>query len=341
MRRFSKIFSGIAAILLGVGILLVAAGIGRARSDWEKYRESGQGSDQVEQEFDGVGSIRIDVPFGYMYIGTSEDGKVHFQAKNVTEENLFLLRTGEELDIRMDGGKSTVTSLSFMAMGWGVDREGFVVQEYRLLLPEDYSGRMNIGIDCGKLFMEGVRAGEMDISMNAGELILSDCHAERLDAGCDIGNCMVEGSFKDIRVNGNMGVLNVNVYGGKEDYDGVIRCDIGELAYYSYDSGNVQFPGYAVGRHDQWNQSGGLGIHERWEGRNAKGKLEVKCDIGSVNVTFSGSVQDAIAGTSDEPQIPDVPPSGGSVQDVIAEPSDEPDISGWETQENKTGTGAE
>ena len=36
-----------------------------------------------------------------------------------------------------------------------------------------------------------------------------------------------------------------------------------QAKYYSYDSGNVQFPGYAVGRHDQWNQSGGLDIHER------------------------------------------------------------------------------
>ena len=35
MKRFGKIFSGIAAIMLGVGIILIAFGIGSAREDWE------------------------------------------------------------------------------------------------------------------------------------------------------------------------------------------------------------------------------------------------------------------------------------------------------------------
>lgn len=346
MRRFSKIFSGIAAILLGVGIILIAFGIGRAKSDWEKYRENGQGNDRVRQEYDGVSDIRMDVPFGYVHIGTSVDKKVHFEAENVTGEKLLLRQTGGELDICMDSGKNTVSSLSFLALGWGFDRETFAVQEYRLLLPEDYGGSLDIELGCGKLYMEGVEAGEMDISVNAGELVLNLCRAERLDASCDIGNCLVEGSFRNIRVNGNIGEIGVNVYGRKDDYNGVIRCDIGEIGYYSYDGRDVLLEEYAGDPYDQWkwNQSGGLGIRERWEGRNAKGSLEVTCDIGMVNVTFRGSIQEAVAevsGTSGQPQIPGEPLSDGSAQEAVAGTLDEPEISGWETEDDNIGAVAD
>lgn len=289
--------------MLGIGIILVVAGASRAKADWERFRDENQGRDWMEQEFAGIGNIDIEVPFGYIHVGTSTDGKVHFQAMNVNE-NLRVREGNGELSIHMDGGKNAVQNFSFLLMGLNFDRDEFIIQEYQLLLPEDYRGKMKVDFGGGKLYMDGVRAGEMKISMDAGELTIRDSEAERLDARCNIGETSVEGRFRDISVKGDIGVLDVNVYGTKEDYQGVIRCGIGEIGCYDddLDVGRTQ---YAMEGLSSWKWEGGLGVDKRWEGRNTAGKLEVKCDIGEVRVVFRDSLQDAVAEVPDEPQYID------------------------------------
>ena len=44
MKRFGRIFTGIAAIMLGIGIILVAVGIGRVKAEWdgtESFQDTG------------------------------------------------------------------------------------------------------------------------------------------------------------------------------------------------------------------------------------------------------------------------------------------------------------
>mgnify|MGYP007025185059 CR=1 FL=1 len=40
----------------------------------------------------------------------------------------------------------------------------------------------------------------MELFVDAGELVVFEATADRLKAGCDIGNCSVEGLFKEIEV---------------------------------------------------------------------------------------------------------------------------------------------
>lgn len=292
MRRFSKTFSGIAAIMLGVGIILAAVGLSRAKADWEKLREETPGRDRVEKEFAGIESIDLAIPFGYLKVGTAADNKVHFEAVNVNE-NLRIREEDGELDIHMDGNKNILQYFSISLMGLHFDRDEFIIQEYQLLLPEDYQGKVEIHFDGGKLMMDEVRAGEVDISMDVGELDISGCDIKRLKASCDVGEIKVDGRFRDISVKNGIGALGVNVYGEKEDYKGSVRCGIGNLGYYDYSKADVSHV---------WHWEGGLGVREKWDGRNAAGKLEVESDIGEVSVMFSGHFEDAVADVPRQPQ---------------------------------------
>lgn len=308
MKRFSRIFSGIAAIMLGVGIILIAIGFGRAKADWEKLREENQGHGQVEREFAGIGNIDLKIPFGYIKVGTATDGKVHFRAVNVNE-NLLVDEGSGELRIRMAGEKNMVQNFSTLLMGLNFDQDEFIIQEYELLLPGDYSGKMKIDVGGGKLDIDGVRAGEVRISMDLGELRVRGCDIGRLDAGCDIGETKVDGHFRELSVKNDIGAVDVNMYGDKEDYKGTVHCGIGKLGHYNYSRADVT---------NLWHWEGGFGIHEKWEGRHAAGKLEVRCDIGEVSVMFSGRIPDAAAEVSQ-----DLQDNGAyGLQDGVAEASD-------------------
>ncbi|MDE7327307.1 MAG: DUF4097 domain-containing protein [Lachnospiraceae bacterium] len=286
MKRFSKIFSGIAAIMLGVGIILIAFGIGNARGDWEAIMGSEQDSGQVEREFDGIKSIELSLPFGLVDVGISEDGRVYFDALNVKEDALKIQQKGNKLEIRMDSGKNSLfkfSMLPFIAIGAGYWDEEFAVQEYRLLLPQNYNGELDITLGSGRIRVCGVEADRMELSVDAGELLVEDCSANNLKADCDIGNCMVEGLFQDIEVKNDIGMVDVNLYTSKEDYNGVIACEIGSLLYHALDSsGEVD-----------WDTKSGIDLKEKWESRSAKGKLKIKCDIGEVDVVFG--LSDAFA----------------------------------------------
>lgn len=326
MKRFSKIFSGIAAIMLGVGIILVAFGIGSVRSDWDEVKAAWQGTDHVQREFDGVKHIEIDIPFGYLVVSATTGDQVCFEATDVKAEKLEIRQKDGKLEIRMDNGKNAMQSLlAFPVMAdsrWG-DNEKLSMQEYRLLLPENYAGELEIDLGMGKVWLDGVDAGAMNLSMDAGELVVEECRAGKLDADCDIGSCSVEGIFQDISVKMDIGVLDVNLYGSHEDYDGVIACEIGEMEYHMgldvqklveyYNSAGESADGMerndysndiirselgledyedyadAVSWAEAWNRKGGIDNRKKWNSPNAKGKLEIKCDIGDVTVRFAGA----------------------------------------------------
>ncbi|MDE7060229.1 MAG: hypothetical protein K2O71_01365, partial [Lachnospiraceae bacterium] len=105
MKRFSKIFSGIAAIMLGFGIILIAFGFGSARRNWEEVISSQQGFDQMEESFDGIENLNLDILFGYIDLGISEDNKIHFRALNIKEDTIEIGQEGSGVEIYMEEGK--------------------------------------------------------------------------------------------------------------------------------------------------------------------------------------------------------------------------------------------
>ncbi|MDE7210558.1 MAG: hypothetical protein K2O03_03835, partial [Lachnospiraceae bacterium] len=235
MKRFSKIFSGIAAIMLGVGIILIAFGLGRVRSDWDKVKGATQGSDRIEREFGNVSRIDIDLPFGSLYISTTGDDEVYFSANNVDSGALKIRQDGEKLEIDADDKGNTLLNILGIPMGaWADGDNDFPVamQEYWLYLPADYAGQLNIDFGTGKVGICDVTADTVEISLGAGELVVESCRARVLDADCDIGKCTVKGDFEDISVETNIGALDVRLYGSHENYDGTISCGLGEMEYH-------------------------------------------------------------------------------------------------------------
>lgn len=280
MKRFGKIFSGIAAIMLGVGIILIAFGIGSAREDWETIMGACQGEDRVFKEFSGVKSIEVDLPFGYVDVGVSEDDRVHFTALNVEEDSLVVKCEGGELEIETDMKKDKLfkfSALPFMIKSSKDYEKESGVWEYELLLPKDYNGELLISLGSGRIKVCGVNADEMELFVDAGELVVFEATADRLKAGCDIGNCSVEGLFKEIEVKSDIGMVDVWLYTSKEYYSGVIGCEIGSLEYRE------------MGEFKGWDTKSGIDLKKKWESRNAEGKLKIKCDIGEVNVVFCPS----------------------------------------------------
>lgn len=221
--------------MLGVGIILIAFGLGRVRSDWDKVKGATQGSDQIEREFGNVSRIDIDLPFGSLYISAAGDDEVYFSAANVDSGALKIRQDGEKLEICADGKGNPLLNILGIPMGaWADGDNDFTVaiQEYFLYLPADYAGQLNINFGTGKVGICDVTADTVEISLGAGELVVEACRARVLDADCDIGKCTVKGDFEDISVETNIGALDVRLYGSHENYEGTISCGLGEMEYH-------------------------------------------------------------------------------------------------------------
>lgn len=277
--------------MLGVGIILVAFGLGSVRSDWDKIKAAQSGSAQVQREFEGIDNIEVDVPLGYVEVIASEDDKVHFEAVNVNADALKIRQEGGKLKIDVDSKKGEVmglVSLPMMLESELDDDGNFTMQRYQLSLPEDYRGKLELELNTGRLWICGICAGELDVCVDAGELVVTECSAEKLDAECNVGECSVDGIFQDISAKTHIGVLNSRIYGSYEAYNGAITCNIGELEYHMGVEEESSF-GDSIIWVEEWDRNGGIGVRKTWKGASAKGKLEIECGIGNVTVVFAGA----------------------------------------------------
>lgn len=290
MKRFSKIFSGIAAIMLGFGIMLIAFGFGSARKDWEEVIGSQQGSDRMEKSFEGIEDLKLDILFGYIDLGVSEDDKVHFRALNIKEDTVKIQQEGSGLEICMEEEKDSSVHFSILPyitiMGWEKKSDEFSAPRYEVLLPKNYSGMLEVSMNVGFVKANGIEAKRMEFFVDAGELIAEECSAEKFKAECKLGDCVVDGLFQDIETKSHIGMQEISLYSLKEDYDGIISCNLGELDCFN--------PVPSEGRTWDRNRQGGFHLYERWESQTGDGNLKIKCDIGQVSVKFANREVSAV-----------------------------------------------
>lgn len=291
MKRFSKIFSGIAAIMLGFGIILIAFGFGSARRNWEEVISSQQGFDQMEESFDGIEHINLDILFGYIDLGISEDNKIHFRALNIKEDTIEIEQEGSELEIYMEEGKDSAirfSTLPYVAiMGWAKKSDEFSAPRYEVLLPKNYSGTLKVSMGTGLVRANGIEARGMEFFIDAGELVVRECSAEKFKAECKIGDCVVDGLFEDIETESHIGIQRISLHNLKEDYSGIISCNIGQMDYFNPLSISEQHIG--EGRCQE-----GFHLYERWKGKTGERNLKIKCDIGQVSVRFANREASAV-----------------------------------------------
>lgn len=290
MKRFSRIFSGIAAIMLGLGIMLIAFGFGSARKDWEEVIGSQQGSDRMEKSFEGIEDLKLDILFGYIDLGVSEDDKVHFRALNIKEDTVKIQQEGSGLEICMEEEKDSSVHFSILPyitiMGWEKKSDEFSAPRYEVLLPKNYSGMLEVSMNVGFVKANGIEAKRMEFFVDAGELIAEECSAEKFKAECKLGDCVVDGLFQDIETKSHIGMQEISLYSLKEDYDGIISCNLGELDCFN--------PVPSEGRTWDRNRQGGFHLYERWESQTGNGNLKIKCDIGQVSVKFANREASAV-----------------------------------------------
>lgn len=300
MKRFSKVFSGIAAIMLGFGIMLIAIGFGSAKSDWEKISGAQQGADTIERTFEAKKDVEIELSLGVMRVEASWDEQIHFQAAGVRAEAVKISEDAGKIQIRMSGESGAAARLisipvlldgnfSYGAFSYDEYRENAGYPVYVLFVPENYAGILDISLDVGVVSVQEITAGELKAAVDVGGLQIDGCTAKRLSAECDMGVNIVSGAYEDITVENDIGTVDVRIIGSKEDYNGELACELGQMRYM-----RASVPANAGTLVEQLEQAayfyfdvtekGGVDRSYEWYGASAKGQLKVQCDIGEIEV---------------------------------------------------------
>lgn len=296
MRRFSKVFSGIAVIMLGFGIMLIAIGFGSAKSDWERISGAQQGTDTVARTFDAASGVEIRAPLGNVQVGASPDEKLHFWAYNVRAEALEIAEQDGKITICTEGEGGTAArliSVPFLAEGGADGGFAFLTAGdagypcYVLFLPQAYEGGLDISLGAGEVSVYGISAGEMELFVDVGVLRTEACTAKKLSAGCDIGESIVSGAYEEISVQCDIGAVEVTLLGREEDYNGGLACGLGQLRYMRAaapaNAGELS-ERLEPAEYFDVSEKGGVDRSFEWDGAAAKGQLKVQCDIGEIEV---------------------------------------------------------
>lgn len=300
MKRFSKFFSGIAAIMLGVGILLIAIGAGSAKSDWEEIAGAQQGTNTIERTFEAEKDVELAVSLGVIRVEASWDEEIHFQARNVRAEAVEITEKAGEIQIRMGGDNWAATRLISIPLLLDEDlrwdfSDGFSYDVYEdaaypvyvLFVPEDYAGKLELSLDVGAVSVQEITAGELKASVDVGELRIHSCTAKRLSAECDMGANIVSGAYGDIIVENDIGTVDVRIVGREEDYNGDLACELGKVRYMrgSVPAGAGKLSEeIELAEYFDVSGKGGVDRSFEWYGASAKGQLKVRCDIGEIEV---------------------------------------------------------
>ncbi|MDE7299431.1 MAG: DUF4097 family beta strand repeat-containing protein, partial [Lachnospiraceae bacterium] len=251
MKRFGRVFAGIAAIMLGIGILLVAVGISRVKADW-RSQESFGGTGSVSREFTQAEQISIEVPVGLLRIQVSGDDKIRFYAENIDEDGLIVRSEGDRVEIRMREEQKMLNlfHLDIPVLGLTDIRhleENQNAPVYVLTVPENYSGVIRASLSCGKLSADGIRASELELETNVGEMSVDGCAASKLklnvnlgalwiescraawaEAECNLGSIGMQGDFEGLSANVNIGELSLWMARPESAYQGSIAVSLGQ-----------------------------------------------------------------------------------------------------------------
>lgn len=302
MKRFGRIFTGIAAIMLGIGIILVAVGIGRIKAEWDGT-ESFQDTGSVSRELEQAERINVEVPFGLLRMESSPDDKIRFYAENINENNLLVRSSSSEAEIRMRTAEGEIKELSLFHLNIPFIEGGALIKTedwrnapvYVLMVPENYGGAIRADVALGKIEASGIQASELELRTDLGNISAGDCEvselrmeaatgivwtegctAERAEVKCKAGNVRLEGNFAALTADIGMGELFLEPGRPESAYHGSVSAVFGQITCST------------PGRYGNLGQREGLHFG-RMEivlpGREG-GELRAACRFGTIDVTF-------------------------------------------------------
>lgn len=283
MKKHWKIFwiicavlSGIAIILLAAGVMLGGVGMLRNAEDnkwigyWEKRfgKDSGLSAETVTDrdsyavvdslinEFDKKNKISVDMKGMAVEIQTCETDQIivdKTECREDLQKEIIIEDKKEELKIWLENDKLLHTN---------------DVGILKISIPEDcklHEIKMDVG--AGYAELSDITAEEAELHVGAGQIIADNIITDKLKAECDAGEIQVDGTIeKEAEVECSIGEIILNISGEEQNFDYELACDAGELVLGG----------------EQYN---GLNNKVRIDNKAGR-KIEADCSMGRIEVKF-------------------------------------------------------
>lgn len=283
MKKHWKIFwiicavlSGIAIILLAAGVILGGVGMLKNTEDrqwiafWEKRlgKESGISAeimtdsdvssvdDRLVSGFDEKNKIYVDMKGMTVKIQTCESDQIivdRTECREDLQEEIIVEENEDELKICFENDKIFHTN---------------DVGILKISVPEDYKlHEIKAVAGAGSAELSDINAEEVNLDVGAGQIIADDISTDKLKAECDAGEIQIDGTIeKEAEIKCSVGRIILNVSGEEQSYDYELMCDAGELIL-----GNKQY--------------NGLNNKVKIDNKAAR-KIEADCSMGRIEVNF-------------------------------------------------------
>lgn len=209
----------------------------------------------VDQSYDGIRSIDMDIGVGDVEIIPTREDQVRVETEGLRERIGFQCgRDGDTLELT-----TKHHWLRFLPLGEG---------KIRLYLPENLvleEASLNIG--AGRLIAQTVSADSISLSVGAGEADVDWLEAREIDLDCGAGEITAAGNaVREVDIDCGVGDVEFAAAGSEQSYNYKIRCGVGNV-----DCGEGKYSGIGV---EQDIQNG------------ADRTMDIDCGVGNVTVDF-------------------------------------------------------
>lgn len=283
MKKHWKIFwiicavlSGIAVIFLAAGVMLGGVGMLRNTADnkwvgfWEKRIDEEDGlSDEIMtdshvsqdenslvRDFDQKNKISVDMQGMSVKIQTCETDRIivdRTECREDLQEEIKIEEKKDELKICFENDKTYHTN---------------DVGILKISVPENYIlHEIKASAGAGYAELTDINAEEVKLNVGAGQIIAHNICADKLEAECGAGEIRADATIqKEAEIECSIGSIILNVIGEEKNYDYELSCDAGELIL-----GNEEYSG--------------LNNNIRIDNKTGR-KIEADCRMGRIEVNF-------------------------------------------------------
>lgn len=293
MRKFSKIILGTAAVLGVVGLGFTVGGVvmGASLKDVDMQYENGTVKKAVNRmvrtaddwdddcdddwdddcdddwnhdnkvastgratgnnEFENITALDIELTCDELILRETEEKKFTVNVDGEDIDNVRIRKEGTELKIESKSVPDNRTVIVSYPAGTEFTEISLDVQAGTATLEDDINTReFSVSVGAGTMDNTGtITAKEADIEVGIGAIELTDIDMDYLEGECGIGT------------------ISLDVAGAKTDYSYRISCDTGTILLDD-------------------EEFSGLGAYKKIDNNGAARKMQLECDMGTVEVNF-------------------------------------------------------
>lgn len=267
MNRFYRVVSGVAVVLIGLGVLIGSIGLllGGRMGDLPVGLRFGfppriWGSDTVEADYADIHTL--DFQFEAMDVIIQEGDGFSIQAKQINARRFTTEQNGHIWRIRCDNKSSGLNRINW-GNSWGKRAPQVVVT-----LPRGFTAeRLDLEMGMGFLTADGLAADRSYIDLGMGEMDLLNFSSRDCELGVGMGSLTLSGKLTGRgSVECGMGSVEIFLEGQESDYGFDATVGMGSVN---------------IGLHTTEGLGGAMTLNS-----NAPNFYTVDCGMGSVDVHF-------------------------------------------------------